>query len=231
LKEGSLLPFRRHLTFANVAAALALFVALGGTGYAAISLPRNSVGPAQLQRAAVTSSKIHASAVGRAALRSNAVGSSEIRTDAVGNSEIRRGGVRSSEIRDGSVTSTDIANGTIAPADLSAATVAAFQAPLLRVAVNADGTVAAGEAKVAHDDTKPGVYTVTFTRDVSKCFYSATLQTTLSDTGDVTNPRANISVASGGTAVPDDANVVVRTFNDASPTDPLDEPFHLIVVC
>jgi hypothetical protein len=225
------LPFRRHLSFANVTAVLALFVALGGTGYAAISLPRNSVGSVQIRRAAVTSSKIHASAVGRAAIRSNAVGSSEIRTDAVGSSEIRRGGVRSSEIRDGSVTSTDIANGTIGTGDLSAATIAAFQSPLLKAAVNADGTVAAGDAKVAHDDTKPGVYTLTFTRDVSKCFYSATLQTTVSDTGDVTNARANVSVASGGTSTPDNANVVVRTFNDATPADPTDEPFHLIVAC
>jgi hypothetical protein len=223
------LPFRRQLSFANVTAVLALFVALGGTGYAAISLPRNSVGSAQIRRAAVTSSKIHASAVGRAAIRSNAVGSSEIRTDAVGSSEIRRGGVRSSEIRDGSVTSTDIANGTIATADLSAATIAAFQSPLLKVAVNADGTVAAGDAKVAHT-TDSGVYTLTFSRDVSKCVYSATLQTTFETDGTtVANPRAGVSVVGGGTTPPDNANVVVRTFDGGGAAR--DEPFHVIVVC
>jgi hypothetical protein len=45
----------RHGT---VAAYLALFVALGGTSYAAASLPRNSVGSAQLKNNAVTSSKV-----------------------------------------------------------------------------------------------------------------------------------------------------------------------------
>jgi hypothetical protein len=39
---------RGRLTYANVIASLALFVALGGTGYAALRPPRNSVGPAQM---------------------------------------------------------------------------------------------------------------------------------------------------------------------------------------
>jgi hypothetical protein len=37
---------------------IALIVAMGGTSYAAIKLPRNSVGAAQLKRNAVTSSKV-----------------------------------------------------------------------------------------------------------------------------------------------------------------------------
>lgn len=49
---------REHLTFANVVACIALFVSLGGVGYAAISLPKNSVGPSQLKRGAVTPAKL-----------------------------------------------------------------------------------------------------------------------------------------------------------------------------
>ena len=49
---------RPRATFANVVSCLALFVALGGTGYAAISLPRNSVGPRQLQAHSIDNSKI-----------------------------------------------------------------------------------------------------------------------------------------------------------------------------
>jgi hypothetical protein len=40
---------RRHLSFANVVALLALFVALGGSAYAVASLPHGSVGTAQLK--------------------------------------------------------------------------------------------------------------------------------------------------------------------------------------
>lgn len=44
---------RTRLTYANVAATLALVLAAGGSSYAALSLPRNSVGSAQIRRGAV----------------------------------------------------------------------------------------------------------------------------------------------------------------------------------
>lgn len=48
----------RHLTYANVVASLALFLAIGGVGYAATKLPKNSVGTKQLKNGAVTGKKI-----------------------------------------------------------------------------------------------------------------------------------------------------------------------------
>jgi len=47
-----------RLTFANVVSLLALAIALGGSAYAAVSLPRNSVGTKQLKKRAVTNSKL-----------------------------------------------------------------------------------------------------------------------------------------------------------------------------
>ena len=49
---------RPHFSYANVMATIALFVALGGGAYAAIKLPRNSVGTAELKSSAVTSAKV-----------------------------------------------------------------------------------------------------------------------------------------------------------------------------
>ncbi|MGH2940472.1 MAG: hypothetical protein ACRDPE_20380 [Solirubrobacterales bacterium] len=49
---------RRHFTYANVVASLALFLALGGAAFAATQLPRNSVGTGQLKPGAVTAGKI-----------------------------------------------------------------------------------------------------------------------------------------------------------------------------
>jgi hypothetical protein len=46
------------LTYANVMATVAVFLALGGGAYAAIKLPKNSVGTKQLKRNAVNSSKV-----------------------------------------------------------------------------------------------------------------------------------------------------------------------------
>lgn len=46
------------LTFSNVIACIALFVALGGAAVAAVHLPKNSVGTRQLKNGAVTSAKV-----------------------------------------------------------------------------------------------------------------------------------------------------------------------------
>ncbi|HET7444734.1 MAG TPA: hypothetical protein VFJ57_08760 [Solirubrobacterales bacterium] len=55
---------RRHLTYANVAATLALFLALsGGIAFAATKLARNSVGANQLKAGAVSTAKIRDGAV------------------------------------------------------------------------------------------------------------------------------------------------------------------------
>lgn len=51
------------LTYANVIATLALFVALGGASYAAFKLPKNSVGTKQIQKEAITAAKIKRGAV------------------------------------------------------------------------------------------------------------------------------------------------------------------------
>jgi hypothetical protein len=50
--------FGRRLSYANVMATVALFVALGGSSYAALNLPKASVGPKQLKKNSVTSPKV-----------------------------------------------------------------------------------------------------------------------------------------------------------------------------
>lgn len=54
---------RRRPSPSLVISIVALFVALGGTSYAAVALPRNSVGAPQLRRGAVTTAKLARGAV------------------------------------------------------------------------------------------------------------------------------------------------------------------------
>jgi hypothetical protein len=63
---------RPRLTFANVIACLALFIALGGTGYAAFKLPKGSVGTKQLKRGAVTTTKVKRGAINLAKIKASA---------------------------------------------------------------------------------------------------------------------------------------------------------------
>lgn len=59
---------------------LALLVALGGTSYAALSVPKNSVGTKQLKNNAVTAAKLAGGAVGTAKITNGAVTASKINT-------------------------------------------------------------------------------------------------------------------------------------------------------
>ena len=83
---------RARLTYANVMATVAVFLALGGSAWA-LTLPRNSVGHEQI--------------------KTNAVRSSEVRVNAISASEIRGGAVASSEARNNSLTGTDIVESTL----------------------------------------------------------------------------------------------------------------------
>jgi hypothetical protein len=50
--------FRSRLTYANVMATIAVFLALGGGAYAAFKVPKNSVGTKQIKDGAVTAKKV-----------------------------------------------------------------------------------------------------------------------------------------------------------------------------
>lgn len=102
---------RSKLTFANTVSLIALFAALGGTGYAATQLSRNSVGPVQIKK--------------------NAVRAADVARGAIGASEIRRNAVRSSEIRTGAVGASEVADGTLTAAEFGAGRVVGLNADLL----------------------------------------------------------------------------------------------------
>lgn len=89
---------RSRLSYANVIATLALFLALGGGAIAASQLGKNSVGSKQLKKNAVTKAKIKKNAVTSAKIKNGAVTSAKIKADAV------NGG----KIADASVTGSDI---------------------------------------------------------------------------------------------------------------------------
>jgi hypothetical protein len=59
----------RHLSYANVMATVAVFIALGGGAYAATALPKNSVGATQLRNDAVSSAKIKQGSLQRSDFR------------------------------------------------------------------------------------------------------------------------------------------------------------------
>jgi hypothetical protein len=198
--------FSQRLSFANVTSALALFIALGGTSYAAIELPSNSVGREQIRTGGVGQSEVGARTIGK----------SEIRRSGVGRSEIATGGVAQKELRVNSVGPGEIRNGRIAAEDLSDAA---------KNAVADLKAVAGGNAKSVSRTTDPGVYSVDLGQDVTACQVSATIAGAGATPGIVT-------VTPGATA----NMLTVSTFDiDAAGTPaapvPANKPFQLLVAC
>jgi hypothetical protein len=84
---------KRHLSVANVLSCIALFVALGGTAFAAVKLGAGQVKTVNIARQAVTNAKI--------------------KTQAVTSGKIKNGGVNALDLGAGQVTSEKIATGAV----------------------------------------------------------------------------------------------------------------------
>src|SRR5829696_8013030 len=69
---------RAHLSYANVMATISVFVAMGGTPYAALTLPRDSVGARQIKSGAIGGAELRRGAVGSRAIKNGAVQSQDL---------------------------------------------------------------------------------------------------------------------------------------------------------
>jgi hypothetical protein len=122
--------FRPRLTYANVIASLALFVALGGSAVAA-GLAKNSVGPNQLKKGAVSASKLAKQAVTAGKIAPKAVVAGKLGPNAVlpGNlgagiidsSKISASAVTAEKIKNNVVTGNKITNGAVTSQKIAAA--------------------------------------------------------------------------------------------------------------
>lgn len=152
---------RRRPSAGTVISIIALVVALGGTGYAAITLPRNSVGSPQLKSGAVTGAKIKKSSVTSAKIAPNAVDGARI--------------------RNGSVTAADLAADVLAKvpsaqtadtattAQTAAKTAGVSIIPLTRLTPTSGATLGAGRAAAPEVTLLTrGVISIT-----AKCFRDA----------------------------------------------------------
>jgi hypothetical protein len=103
---------RPQITYSNVIATLALFLALGGAAVAA-SLPKNSVGTQQLKRGAVTAADLRKGAVRAGKLARKSVVAGKLGSNAVLPGNILNGAVTSAKIGNGAVIARSIKNGVV----------------------------------------------------------------------------------------------------------------------
>jgi|SRR5882757_8026101 len=104
--------FRPRLTYANVIASLALFVALGGSAVAA-GLAKNSVGPNQLKKGAVTGKAIRKQAVTAGKIAPKAVVAGKLGANAVLPGNLGAGIISTDKISASAVTAEKIKNNVV----------------------------------------------------------------------------------------------------------------------
>lgn len=111
----------RRPRYADVAATLALVLAMSGTAYAVSdALAPNSVDTAAIQNLAVTNPKIAGEAVSNSKIEPGAVGSGKLATGAVTNGKLASGAVTSGKLATGAVTSGKLADGAVSHSKLAA---------------------------------------------------------------------------------------------------------------
>jgi hypothetical protein len=103
---------RPSLSYSNVIATIALFIALGGAAVAA-GLAPNSVGTRQLKRGAVTATKLHRGAVTSAKLAPKSVIAGKLGPSSVTPGNIGNGAVTTPKLAAGSVIASTIKNGVV----------------------------------------------------------------------------------------------------------------------
>jgi len=206
--------FRRHITYANVCSSLALFLALGGTSYAAFKLPRDSVGARELRSGSVASSELRDGSIGARDLSAGARASLAGSAGPAG----APGPVGAPGQR-GPVGPVGPTGATGPKGDEGPTGRAGKDASTMRVAVSAGAATYNSGFDASAERIGNGDYRVTFaSRSAAGCVYSATLATV----GGISPDADRITVDSDGAAVR------VRTYAGLTPQN---SGFHLIVVC
>lgn len=104
----------KHLSFANVIACIALFVALSGAAYAAkTTLGNKAVKTQNLANGAVTAVKLRGGAVTNLKLRNGAVTGAKVAKATIGSSQLAIGAVRAEQLANGVVTTAKLKNAAV----------------------------------------------------------------------------------------------------------------------
>lgn len=107
---------RARLTYANVMATIAVFAAIGGTSYAALKLPNNSVKSATIKDHQVKQQDLATGAVSNTKIKNGAVGNSKLADISVTTTKLADAAVTTSKLADTSVTTAKLAdNGVTGP--------------------------------------------------------------------------------------------------------------------
>ena len=128
---------RNHLTYANVMATLAVFIALGGTAYAVNTVGSSDVIDESLLSQDIKNGEVKLADIGQAAVASDELANNQVKAADIGDGEVKSAEiangqvqtadigvnqVRTSQVLDANLTGADLANNSLKGADIDEAT-------------------------------------------------------------------------------------------------------------
>ncbi len=112
---------RRAITFSNVVAAIALFLALGGSVYAA----SNKISGTQIKAKSLPGNRIKAKSLTGAQLKSGTITAAQIKAGSLTGTQVKSGSLTGTQIKAGSLTGTQVVGSSLT--GVTASTLGAIQ--------------------------------------------------------------------------------------------------------
>ncbi len=139
---GLLARLLQHLTYANVVATIALFLALGTSGAYAVNewtgknikngtitsvdVKNGTISAADVKNGTLSGADIQDGTISRTEVAPGAVTREKVAAAAVGSQEVENGTITGDDIKDGTITSGNIKNGTIGDIDIQDNSISTF---------------------------------------------------------------------------------------------------------
>ena len=199
---------RTRLTYANVMATVAVFIALGGSSYAALTITGKNV-------------------------KNSSLSGRDIKNNSVTGKDVK--GIRSADVTDRSLLAKDFAPAQLPKGEKGEKGDTGAPAAALWAMVNSNGTLRRGRG-VVDVDQFGSRYEVTFDRTVESCTYLSTLTSAGNGQNNFSSPpegQSSAALSSLGkvaSGLPGAESIVtVETADSAGAASPFD--FNLAVFC
>lgn len=129
---------RKSLTFSNVIALLALFIALGGSVYAA----SNKIDGSQIKANSLPGNRLVPGSVAANQIKKGSIGEAQLKANAVNGKQVKAGAITAGKVQAGSLTGAQIKNGSLGATQINQTTLTAVSAANIHTVQYVTSTVA-----------------------------------------------------------------------------------------
>jgi hypothetical protein len=123
-RKGTMSILKKSLTFSNAIALLALFIALGGTVYAA----SGQISGAQIKPKSLPANRLKAKSITGNQIKNGAIGQAQLKPGSISAKQIKAGSITGSQIKAGSISGTQVQANSLGATQINQSTLTGISA-------------------------------------------------------------------------------------------------------